>query len=411
MTALTLSVSILLASQVTFPENQPDQSRDRIAIGEAENAASGSVSSRPLKSVLRTSAEVEEAAPGTTESPLVPVKSQFERGAAPELLTQSLTPPAEGALTGRKYSLLEVLGRTPDRNQQIMLTRAYWKLSLAMADYYFAIDENQRLETVGDDSPGGASLLQSAKTAAAARVREAELAAMTAQHELAELIYLPSGEPLPVTADVPHVGPYRTYFETLFSAQAPPGRARLIDRALPVRREAIELRAAAAQSALEATDAAAKALTEGQADVRLVLGAHEALRTERRAFLADVRDYNHDIAEYAMTVAQIGTSEVVLVGMLIKSPQSPQPSERREPTPAVAPGQAGPNASDEPGQFKWRSPAQPIPGAEGSIPQRGPGTIPRADPTRPFDQPTPPGSVLSRPAGNQPTPAAAPGQQ
>ena len=411
MTALTLSVSILLASQVTFPESQPDRARNRTAVGEAESNASRDASSRPLKSVLRTSVEVEQPATATTESPLVPVKSQFERGAAPELLSQSLTPPAEGALTGRRYSLLEVLGRTPDRNQQIMLTRAYWKLSLATADYYFAIDENQRLEAVGDEALAGGALLQAAKTSAAARVREAELAAMTAQHELAELIYLPSGEPLPVTADVPHVGPYRTYFETLFSVQSPPGRARLIDRALPVRREAIELRAAAAQSALEATDAAGKALGQGEADVRLVLAAHEALRTERRAFLADVRDYNHDIAEYAMTVAQIGTSEVVLVGMLIKSPQSPQPSERREPTPAVAPDQVGPTAGDEPGQFKWRAPVQPIPGAEGSTSQRGSRSTSGADPTRPFDQPTQPGSVLSRPAGNQPTPAAPAGQQ
>ena len=42
--------------------------------------------------------------------------------------------PAGSTLTGQPLSLLNVLASTPDRRQQLEMTRAYWRLAQAVAD-------------------------------------------------------------------------------------------------------------------------------------------------------------------------------------------------------------------------------------------------------------------------------------
>ena len=81
----------------------------------------------------------------------------------------------------------------------------------------------------------------------------------------------------------------------------------------------IETRAATVQASASAVHFADEALARPQPEVQLqaVLDCHMTLSHERRAFLAAVRDYNLDIAEYALNVADPTLPNERLVGMLI----------------------------------------------------------------------------------------------
>ena len=108
--------------------------------------------------------------------------------------------------------------------------------------------------------------------------------------------------PLPLPADRPHVGPYRTNFDWFAAAGSPAVRARLIDRTLPVRRKAIDARNDAVEAARLAYEAASDAYQTGGVGVSTVLDSLDLWSQQRRAFLAAVCDYNHDIADYALAV-------------------------------------------------------------------------------------------------------------
>jgi hypothetical protein len=128
---------------------------------------------------------------------------------------------------------------------------------------------------------------------------------------------------LPVPSDRPHVGAYRTHFQEIFAQRSAPPRVRLIDRTMPLRRKAVDLRCQAVVAARDALHATLEAYDAQQAEIEHVLVRIKALARERRAFLQAVRDYNADIADYALAVAGAGASSRDLVAMLIKPPPAP----------------------------------------------------------------------------------------
>jgi hypothetical protein len=270
-------------------------------------------------------------------------EAQAKAAAAADLMTQALTAPKESSLAGRATTLLELMGRVGgDRSRQAWVVRDYWKLSAAQADYNWAADEAARLDQItaakGLESP----ILTAAQAAAQARLREAQVAAITAQQELADLLGIADKAQMPLAADPPLFGPYRTYFDALFAGKVPPPRTRAIDRGLPVRLEAIQSRTVAVHAAATAVRTADDLRTRGQADLRTLLDCHADLSRQRRAFLATVRDYNLDIGDYALAVADPSTTTERLVAMLILS---------KAPTPATAVGRneptlATPSADD-----------------------------------------------------------------
>jgi len=160
--------------------------------------------------------------------------------------------------------------------------------------------------------------MDSARASAHVRLLEAKLGAVAAQQELADLLGAPATNPLPLTTDAPLVGAYRTYFETLYAGRVPPPRMRLIDRTLPIRREAIETHVAAVQAAASAVHAADESRAAGKSDLQLLLACEAELSFLRRSFLASVRDYNLDIGEYALTVADANVPTERVIGMLIR---------------------------------------------------------------------------------------------
>jgi hypothetical protein len=264
--------------------------------------------------------------------------AQAAAAAASDLMSQGLAAPKESALAGRPTTLLELIGRFgTDRARQVSVVRGYWKLSAAQADYNWAADELARLDQVAAAKGLEAAVLSAAQAGAQARLHEAQIGVVAAQQELADLLGLPSNSQLPLAGDPPLVGPYRTYFDTIFAGRVPPPRTRVIDRGLPIRLQAIQDRTLAVQAASSAVRYADDARAKGQADLQTLLNCQGELARQRRAFLAAVRDYNLDIGEYALAVADPTLPNERLVAMLIVvKTSSPTAAARNEPTLAPA---------------------------------------------------------------------------
>ncbi len=293
--------------------------------------------------------------------------AQAAAAAAAELMDQGLTSPKEGKLAGRPTTLLELIGRVGnDRSRQIWIVRDYWKLSAAQADYNWATDELARLEQVSAAKGLESTVLAAAQAAAQARLREAQIGAISAQQELADLVAITDKNQNPLAADPPLVGPYRTYFETLYANRAPPPRTRAIDRSLPVRLDAIGSRYAAVQAASSSIRYAEEARSKGQTDLQTLLNCHSDLAKQRRAFLATVRDYNLDIGEYAIAVADPGITNERLVAMLIlvKQPATLGAVGKTEPTLAT------PSTADDP-LFERAQPFKTSETAKGGVRRTG----------------------------------------
>src|SRR5690606_29164958 len=126
---------------------------------------------------------------------------------------------------GRPITLLDVLNRSGTRPQQLAAVQAYWTLAGAVGDYNFCLQEQQQLKALAAlaRAPGsGPDKLEAATLAAelalvSARVHEARVRAIAAQVVLAQRLRLSPGEDLPLPADLPHIGAYRTEFEALFA--------------------------------------------------------------------------------------------------------------------------------------------------------------------------------------------------
>jgi hypothetical protein len=373
-------------------------------------------------------------AAGTSTTPADEAASRAAALAAADLLSAALAPTKDKPLVGRYWTLLEAetVG-TGDRNRQMLIARAYWILSATQADYGWAVEESARLEQISPSrNPLDSAMLSAAQAAATARIQEARVAVVMAQQGLADPLALPVGNPLPLASDPPMVGAYRTYFDTLFAQRAAPSRLRMIDRTMPLRREVIETRAATVQAAASAVHFADDALGRAQPEVQIqtVLNCHLDLSHERRAFLAAVRDYNLDIAEYALNVADPTLPNERLVGMLIPAkpsggtmPAGHEPDLTKPPADdplmrsALPASDNRPRASHDPG----RSPRVPgngtnsapggpgaplgatAPAASGSTPAfGGAGTAPGGDAPAYGRLPAAPGAASPSGAGTAP---------
>ncbi|MGH7140746.1 MAG: hypothetical protein ACREHD_33860, partial [Pirellulales bacterium] len=317
---------------------------------------------------------------------LTPTRNVPTNPATPETLLEWLGQ-GDTSLGGKRVTLIDLLSRVYDRSQQAVVIPAYWKLAAAEYEYRIAADESSRLEQLlppADPSGKHASepLLESRLAAAEARLREAELAVLTQQYALADMMRLPASEPLPLAGDLPHGGAYRTYFQERYVRVAPP-RAHLIDRTLPLLQRSIELRASAAVSAADSADAAAEALHAGQLDVAATVDSIAELSRQRRAFVAAVRDYNIDIADYALSVVPAGLTSAQLVSILIGPPATVGRAAPADPKQATRPG-GGVN----PAAF--------------NAPLFAPAGQPTLAPTRPANLPAADGGTSPPPAANPP---------
>jgi hypothetical protein len=226
---------------------------------------------------------------------LVTIEPHTMKLSAAEVLSDALRVPESEKIGGRPVALVDVLRVVADRAAQFRATELYWRLSEALAEYNFSWDEYQQFERLKpaaapDKKPTqDEQLIVTRLAAAKAHVQDAELALVSAQYELAGAIHIPAGQPLPLPADMPHVGAYRTVLDQLYAGRSVPPRAVLIDRTLPIRRSAIDARATAVQAATDALEAAEEEFFEGHGGLSLVVSLLDERAQQRRALMADVR--------------------------------------------------------------------------------------------------------------------------
>ena len=196
--------------------------------------------------------------------------------------------------------------------------QSYWRLCLAIAERNFARHEARYLADCRvPQSQLDESLLTAEVTQVRARQATAALKVLDLQEELTEAGRLETAG-LPPPVDRPFVGPYLTYFETLFADRTAPENLKRIDRRLPHQLEVIQRRAEAVAAGERAASELAAVYKGGAAGVSDVLDSLAQLSRTRRELLADVLSYNEQIAEYSFTVVRPGVRPETLLGTLIR---------------------------------------------------------------------------------------------
>ncbi|MCE5266415.1 MAG: hypothetical protein LLG00_00820 [Planctomycetaceae bacterium] len=275
------------------------------------------------------------ALPPNTLAPSTPAVSPAKAnagrrsGGATDMVTDAVRLPSGATVTGQPITLLAALSPTADRRRQLDIVRAYWRLFEAVGEYRYAFDFAKSVESIrargNEESP-----LRAARAAAAAELRQSELDATSAQHELAALLGSPVESPLPLCADRPCVAAYRTHFKELFTGRTPPDSARLADKKLPLQCQVLNDRAAAVQAAEDALTAVTDDLQSGRSDAVAVATCSRELFRQRMAFLQAAADYNRQIADYAFVAVPptYGVQELVrsLIGPMQPAANEGQPA-------------------------------------------------------------------------------------
>ncbi|MEA1950064.1 MAG: hypothetical protein U9N87_01680, partial [Planctomycetota bacterium] len=234
---------------------------------------------------------------------------------APELIAAAMkNDDAKSRLSGRSMSLLEALSYADTPQRQLEVIHAYWHLVSSVARYNLECRLVQRLEDLRGSAENGSTLPTALASAAAAR-EEARCGSLTAQHALVQAAMLGMGDTLPLPADLPHVGPYRTRFAEIFAARPAPPRLLLIDRALPIHRKSIEART----RAVAAADNSLRVAMAGKSQLDGIIARATQLHRQHVALVESVCNYNHEISEYAVASLGQPVSIPSLVSMLIKS--------------------------------------------------------------------------------------------
>lgn len=328
----------------------------------------------------------EPADPGAAEPGTAP---SAEPGAAPPAADEPATPPAAGEPR-----------IAPPANNSAGRRRHQQNYRVAPADG--ALEDPDRAQ------------LAAALSASRARIQEALVAAVDAQHQLAQQIR--AARPV-LTSDAPHVGPYRTEFRSVFAGRPAPAEGWRLDRTLPLRQREVLTRTAAVIATEDALDSRLDSYRRGECSLAEVLDALELTVVERQGFVAAVRRYNDDIGDYATLIAPAGANEASLAALLIKprTARIPAGSPSATRAPASDADVVVPEArhdgfeSDGVGAASFNEPIErptsPAANAR-SAPPANPRRTPAAAPSAPRD--TAPTAPRSAPARSNAAPAAAP---
>ncbi len=252
-------------------------------------------------------------------------QANIATAATRQLIASLLRLPEGSPANGSPLTLREAIGATADRTRQLEITHLYWRLNEAVGALRATWDEAQQLQQLQAPAQD-AGLLNAARNSAAARLQSAALAVNRAQHELAEMAAMAPSAALPLPTDLPHVGGYDTYYERLARTRAMPARARLIDRTLPLRRQVIDARVAAFEAARLSLESNLESHRYGQTSLAAVLDSVAAAARQQESLVAAACQYNHDIADYALTVVGPQVNGETIVSMLIKTDRQPTPA-------------------------------------------------------------------------------------
>lgn len=283
-----------------------------------------------------------------------------------QLAYQSPNFPPQYKLEGKELTLQDIFILTQDRDKRYAMLKAYWKVALAMAEYNWAVEEYftiQRLEGIGGQASTSHRYIEAAINSCVARVSETRIQTINAQFELLTLM---GGQfrTMPLCVDVPLVGTYNTQFEANFPNGRAPTRLRAISQTIDLRRDVVNSSCLAIDTTFNAWAKTAIPLYQRDAteqNAQVVAIGYDQLTRRRRNFLASIREYNNDIAEYALTVLSPSFRPDQLAGYLTRTP-SPRPLWN---TSAMNPGET---AEVPPGLKEARADGQVMPAtfAEGT---------------------------------------------
>ena len=336
-------------------------------------------------------------------------------------------------------SLTSVLGGAAGGGKRAEIVTAYWQTVRAAGEVAAAQEAADRLQSI-QVSPADSLIVQGLLAQVAASLQQAKVALKIAQYRLAGTAGLPVDSGLPFPSDIPHTGGYRTYLDRLAPFAAAGWELRMLDRTLPLRRQAMVLHHAAARAAEDAWSAYREAYLGGSPVGPALFRVWKLLWEEEVAFFAAAEDYNLAILGFASRVAPVDLTAAQYVGMLIATPgdasggensqrESDGDAAARAAPPGTSPGasagstggwtaadstasggaanSAGPPPSPQ-GAFGTQpspTPAPPEFGSPGAIP--APGLPPNPVPENPAPPPPQlPGSTGS--PGNPPAPFAPP---
>ena len=283
-----------------------------------------------------------QTAAGAGSGQLVPVRRPAAPGSAAALVRQAFAQPLEQPLDGQPVALLDVVRGLTDPVQQDRVVAAYWNLAIAVANYHFALDGRRRLRDLAGPADTGGDLVQReldvARADAEVLVQRTRLAAAEAQHGLMALRPGILATILPLPADLPHAGAYRTYYEQIFTPDRLP-KARQLNEVLARYQDLIQAQAAAVNATRALAD---QATTDRDAPLHGTsqwLDSQQKLAERRREFLAGVHQYNLRIARYARLVSPGPVDPARFVAMLVKSePRLLSPQATRPAAPLEADG-------------------------------------------------------------------------
>lgn len=246
-----------------------------------------------------------------------------------QLAYQSRDFPAQNRLEGKELTLQDLFILTPDREKRFALLKAYWKVALAMAEYHWAVEENytiQRLNAISGQASTSHRYIEAAIYSSISRVSETRTQTINAQYELLTLM---GGQfrTMPLCVDVPLVGTYNTQFDVNFPNGRAPTRLRAISQTVDLRRDVVNTRCLAINTTFDAWAKSAIPLylsSSTEQNAQVVAIGYEQVTRHRRYFLASIREYNNDIAEYALSVLSPSFRPDQLAGYLTRTP-SPRP--------------------------------------------------------------------------------------
>jgi hypothetical protein len=235
-------------------------------------------------------------------------------------ILQDLLQPTRADQNVRALRLYDALERTNGSQQQFTAIKAYWDWSLAVTELHGVVEEDAILARM---NPPRTSHEQAAhmanRKASRSRLEDTQLDVAAKVVDLLDATGL-RGTTTPLRpTDVPFVSTYNTNFSRIFPNNSAPVTLRKINQTLPFALKVVRSRADSYAGARQALTAAEQGYQAGQCPYDDFVNAMGLVRSQRRAFLDSVHDYNFGIAEYALSIAGPGMERETVVSMLIRT--------------------------------------------------------------------------------------------
>lgn len=266
------------------------------------------------------------ASDATTESSLPPVgnstriANEDPQSVLADKLLRDLVNSTRAEQNVQSLKLIDALERTSGSQQQFTAIKAYWDWALSVSELYGVVEEDDILAQVPAPRTSNADQAahQAQRRASQSRLEDSRLDVAAKVADLLEATGLRTNNTLR-PSDVPFVGVYNTNFSKIFPGNSAPVTLKKIHQTLPFALKVIRSRADSYQSSRAAVTAALTDYKANKISYNDFSDALAQLRSQRRAFLDSVHDYNFAIAEYALSIAGPGLERQTVVSMLIRT--------------------------------------------------------------------------------------------